>query len=164
MVFDHINNAEFYYGINKDIEVGLKYLENISLQIQPGEYIVNENVKAIVSEYKTIAVFERGYEAHKNVIDIQFPIIGRERIKWSYVDGMDINIPYDKENDRTFFINPNSLTHVDIGNGFFAIMFPSDAHSPKHYINKPEEIKKITIKVKIVNKKKINFRNSIFTF
>ena len=35
---------------------------------------------------KQLQLFERGYEAHKNVIDIQFPIIGKERIKWSHVD------------------------------------------------------------------------------
>ena len=40
-------------------------------------------------------------------------------------------------------------THVDIGNGVFAIMFPQDGHSPQLYVNKPEFIKKITIKVSI---------------
>lgn len=148
MVYDSIKNAKLYYGIHPDIEAGLRYLEQLTPYIEIGEYRVNDNVKAIVSEYETVETFERGFEAHKYVIDIQFPIIGRERIKWSYVEGMEINIPYEEEKDRTFYKNPNSTTHVDIGDGFFAIMFPDDAHGPQHYIEKPELIKKVTLKVK----------------
>ena len=85
MVYDSIKNAKLYYGIHPDIEAGLKYLEQLAPDIEIGEYRVNDNVKAIVSEYETVETFERGFEAHKNVIDIQFPIIGRERIKWSCV-------------------------------------------------------------------------------
>jgi len=148
MIYDSIKNAKIYYSIHPDIEVGLKYLEQLNPDIKLGEYKINENVKAIVSEYETVSVFERGFEAHKNVIDIQFPIIGRERIKWSFVEGMEINIPYEVEKDRTFYKKTNSTTNVDIGHGFFAIMFPDDAHSPQHFIDKPEIIKKVTIKVK----------------
>jgi YhcH/YjgK/YiaL family protein len=148
MIYDSIKNARIYYGVHPDIEAGLKYLENLSQDIELGEYRINENVKAIVSEYETVEIFERGYEAHDNVIDIQFPIIGRERIKWSFRKGMEINIPYDELKDRTFYKNSKWSTHVDIGDGFFAIMFPDDAHGPQHYIEKPELIKKVTIKVK----------------
>jgi len=149
MIYDSLKNAKIYYGIHPNIKVGLKYLENLSPDIEVGEYIINENVKAIVSEYQTVEVFERGFEAHKNVIDIQFPIIGRERIKWSYSEGMEVNIPYDESKDRIFYKNSKWSTHVDIGDGFFAIMFPNDAHSPQHFIDKPELIKKVTIKVKL---------------
>ena len=114
------------------------------------KYIIIENVYAIVSEYKTIEHFERGFEAHKHVIDIQYPIVGVERVKWSPIKDMDVNIPYDEKKDRTFFKNPHiNSTHVDIGHGIFVIMFPSDGHGPQHYINKSEFIKKITIKISI---------------
>lgn len=148
MIYDHLQNARLYYGVHEDIRTGLQYLENLSSDVEPGVYQISENVKSIVSEYETVAVFERGFEAHKKVIDIQFPIIGRERIKWSFTEGMDINIPYDAEKDRTFYKNPNSSTHVDIGNGFFGIMFPNDAHGPQHFVEKPELIKKVTLKIK----------------
>ena len=107
-------------------------------------------MKAIVSSYETVDKFERGYESHKNVIDIQYPIIGLERVKWSPIEKMNVNIPYDESKDRTFFKDPSKQgTHVDIGNGIFAIMFPEDGHGPQHYVTQPELIKKITIKVSI---------------
>ncbi len=126
MIYDSIKNAKIYYGIHKDIEAGLRFLENLSSDIELGEYIINENVKAIVTEYETVEIFKKGFEAHKNVIDIQYPVIGRERIKWSNIVGMKINIAYDAEKDRTFYKSPNFSTNIDIGNGFFAIMFPED--------------------------------------
>ena len=150
MILDNIRNIEIYKGISENIYAGLKYLQNVDPEIEIGTYVINDHVKALVMEYETIEVFERGYEAHKHVIDIQFPIRGLERVKWSPIIGMNVNIPYDSEYDRTFYKDPLPQgTHVDIGNGIFAIMFPEDGHSPQHYVDKPELIKKITIKVSI---------------
>ena len=150
MIIDTIKNIEIYKELSSDIYAGLKFIANATADIKLGTIRVNNNVLAIVSEYETIESFERGFEAHKHVIDIQYPIIGVERVKWSPIEDMDVNIPYDKSKDRTFFKNPHiNSTHVDIGNGIFAIMFPSDGHGPQHYVTQPEFIKKITIKVSI---------------
>lgn len=150
MIVDKLKNINIYKGLSPDIYAGLQFLQNAKPDIELGTYPVNDNVKAIVSEYETIADFSRGYEAHKHVIDIQYPILGLERVKWSPIEGMNINFPYDEIKDRTFYKDPSAQgVHVDIGGGIFAIMFPEDGHSPQHYIDKPELIKKITIKITI---------------
>lgn len=150
MVVDTLKNIELYKGLSPDIYAGLRFLAKAKLEIELGIYTINNNVKAIVSSYETVDKFERGYESHKNVVDIQYPIIGLERVKWSPIEKMNVNIPYDESKDRTFFKDPSKQgTHVDIGNGIFAIMFPGDGHGPQHYVTKPELIKKITIKVAI---------------
>ena len=150
MVLDTLKNIEIYKGLSPDIYAGLKFLAEAKPEIELGVYPINDNVKAIVSSYETVDKFERGYESHKNVIDIQYPIIGLERVKWSPIEKMNVNIPYDESKDRTFFKDPSKQgTHVDIGNGIFAIMFPGDGHGPQHYVTQRELIKKITIKVAI---------------
>jgi len=149
MILDSLKNIDTYKEISQDIYAGLKFILNAKPDIELGEYQISPNVKAIVSEYMTVECFERGFEAHKHVIDIQYPIIGQERVKWSPIDKMNINIPYDEIRDRTFFKDPTQNTYIDIGNGIFGIMFPSDGHSPQHYVKAPELIKKITIKVTI---------------
>ena len=150
MVLDRLENIEIYKGLSNDIYEGLKFIKEADKNIEIGVYLINDRVKAIVSEYETIENFCRGYEAHKHVIDIQYPIVGLERIKWSPIGEMKVNIPYEAKNDRTFYLEPHAQsTEVVIGNKIFAIMFPSDGHSPQHYFIKPEIIKKITIKVKI---------------
>lgn len=150
MIIDNIRNIEMYKGVSDDIYTGLEFLKNIDPEIPLGTYVINDNVKVIISEYETVAEFERGYEAHKYVIDIQLPLRGLERVKWSPIIGMSVNIPYDEIKDRTFYKNPlEQGTHVDLGNGIFAIMFPEDGHSPQHLISKSELIKKATVKVSI---------------
>ena len=150
MVVDTLKNIEIYKGLSPDIYTGLKFLANAKSNIKLGVYPINNNVKAIVSSYETVDEFVRGYESHKNVIDIQYPIIGLERVKWSPIAEMEINIPYDPEKDRSFYKKPSKQgTHVDIGNGIFAIMFPEDGHGPQHKINDKMVIKKITIKISI---------------
>ena len=150
MIVDTLKNIKQYKGLSTDIYAGLQFLANAKLEIELGTYTINKNVKAIVSSYKTVDEFERGYESHKNVIDIQYPIEGLERVKWSPIEEMEVNIPYDEAKDRTFYKNPSlQSTHVDIGYGIFAIMFPEDGHSPQHKVGKKEVIKKITIKISI---------------
>ena len=150
MILGTLNNIDTYKTLSPDIYAGLQFLQNAQPEIELGTYKISENVKAIVSEYETVADFTRGYEAHKHVIDIQYPIIGLERVKWSPIEGMNVNTPYDEAKDRTFFKDPSPRgTHVDIGEGIFAIMFPEDGHGPQHFIDKPELIKKITIKIAI---------------
>ena len=150
MILDTINNIELYRKLSPDIYAGLLFLKNIDPEISLGTYTINSKVKAIVSEYETKEEFIRGYESHKHVIDIQYPVKGIERVKWSPIQGMNINIPYDEVADRTFYKDPLPQgTCVDIGNGIFAIMFTEDGHSPQHFVEKPELIKKVTVKVSI---------------
>ena len=150
MIVDRVENIELYKGLSSDIYEALKFVQNATADLELGEYKVNNNVKAIVSEYMTISNFERGFEAHKHVIDIQYPLIGLERVKWSPIDDMEVNIPYDAEKDRTFYRKPHQQgTYVDIGNSVFAIMFPKDGHSPQHFVEEPEMIKKLTMKISI---------------
>lgn len=150
MILDTVNNIDIYKGLSKDIYTGLQFIRDVDPSIELGTYQISENVKAIVSEYVTIEHFERGYEAHKHVIDIQYPLVGLERVKWSPIKDMEINIPYDDVKDRTFYKNPHKQgTQIDIGNGIFAIMFPEDGHGPQHYVGKPELIKKLTMKISI---------------
>ena len=150
MVVDTLRNINLYKGLSPDIYAGLQFIANANEGIELGVYQINDNVKAIVSSYETVDEFSRGYESHKNVIDIQYPIEGLERVKWSPIAEMEVNIPYDEAKDRTFYKNPSKQgTHVDIGNGIFAIMYPEDGHGPQHKVGKKEVIKKITVKVSI---------------
>lgn len=148
MILDQLKNIDIYKGISPDIYAGLKFLTTITSDIELGTHLINDNVKAIVSEYATVECFERGYEAHKYVIDIQYPIRGLEKVKWSPIENMSVNIPYEKDKDRTFYKNPSPYgCDIIIGNGTFAIMFPEDGHGPQHRVEKSEIIKKVTIKV-----------------
>jgi YhcH/YjgK/YiaL family protein len=150
MIIDNLNNINLYKEISDDIYSGLGFLQNVNSNIELGTYNINNRVKAIIESYNTELNKEQEFESHKHVVDIQCPVIGIERVFWSPITDMKIKTPYDKLKDKTIFINSHkNLSHVDIGNGIFAIMFENDGHSPQHCVDLPQTIKKITIKVSL---------------
>lgn len=176
VVYDKIENIELYKGLSDDIYAGLKYLKAMSPDIAPGTYEVTPKVKAIVSEYTTKPVNENGYEAHQKNIDIQYLLMGTERIACLPVDELKETQPYNEDTDAAFYAAPRHLSPVNcpldpvalhlqvkelstvnchlssdlfLQPSAFAIFFPHDAHMPQLCIDAPEPVKKVVIKVKI---------------
>ncbi|SDG70539.1 YhcH/YjgK/YiaL family protein [Mucilaginibacter sp. P25] len=148
MIVDSIDNIDFYKSFNKDIYDGLLFIKEAPADIALGEYPISANVKAIVMEYETKVDNGFGYEAHQHVIDIQFPFIGKELVKYVTLDKLEAYTQYDEAKDVTFFRASVPESEVVIGEGIFGIFFPIDAHAPMHCFKVPEYIKKIVIKIK----------------
>ena len=174
VVYDKIENIELYKGLSDDIYAGLKYLKDMTPDVEPGTYEINPRVKAIVSEYTTKEVNENGYEAHRKNIDIQALLTGTERIAFLPVDQLTETKPYNPDTDAAFYAAPRHLSPVNcpldpvalhlqvkelstvnchlssdllLGNGYFTIFFPQDAHMPCLCMDTPTKVKKVVIKV-----------------
>ena len=150
MIVDTLENAKLYKNFSIDIFEGLRFLQTADSDIDLGVHFINDSVKAIVECYETDFNSPLEFESHKHVVDIQYPIIGTERVLWSPIAHMEEKTPYNEKYDQAVFTNSNSESiSIDIGNRVFAIMFENDGHSPKHCVYSSELIKKITIKVLI---------------
>lgn len=150
MIYDKINNIETYAAISEDIRVGLEYLREVKMDIAVGTYQVSPRVKAIVSEYETKIVNEFGYEAHRDNIDIQYLICGEEVVNLLPLEYLKEIKPYNKEKDAAYYedveVKPQEL---QLGNGYFAILFPQDGHMPLLCVSEPSKVKKVVVKVKL---------------
>ncbi len=148
MIIDSLQNITFYQTINNDIYEGLLFIKNASPDIALGSYPLTATAKALVMEYETKEGENGfGYEAHKNLIDVQYCIKGTELIPWSNLQRLQPYSEYDPVKDVTFYNMEPQQGSVIIGNGIFAVFFPEDAHAPVFCAGKPELIKKIVIKV-----------------
>lgn len=149
MVYDKIDNIETYAGISEDILLGLKWLKDVSPDVEKGVYEINSRVKAIVSEYTTKEFNENGYEAHRDYIDIQYLISGEEIVGSLPLEYLKEIKPYNKDCDAAFYVG-TGIEHLELllGNGFFAILFPQDGHMPQLYVDSPIPVKKVVVKVK----------------
>jgi len=150
MIYDKIDNLEIYSGISEDIHLGLEWLRDVNPDIEKGVYEISPRVKAIVSEYTTKEVNENGYEAHRDYIDIQYLLKGSEKICCLPLEYLKETKPYNKDIDAAFYeqvdVKPQEMI---VGNGYFAIFYPQDGHMPCLNVDKPVEVKKVVIKVKI---------------
>ena len=150
MIYDKIDKLETYAGISDDISLGLEWLRDVNPDIEKGVYELSSRVKAIVSEYTTKEENENGYEAHREYIDIQYLISGREKICCLPLEYLKETKAYNKEIDAAFYEDANVQTQeMTIGNGYFVIFFPQDGHMPCMCFEKPLEVKKVVVKIKL---------------
>lgn len=149
MIYDKIDNQGIYAGISEDIRLGLEWLRDVNPDIEKGFYELSPRVKAIVSEYTTKEVNENGYEAHRDYIDIQYLISGKEKICCLPLEYLKETKAYNKDIDAAFYMEANvKRQEMIIGNGYFAIFFLQDGHMPCLSVDDTLEVRKIVIKVK----------------
>lgn len=150
MIYDKIDNLQIYAGISKDILIGLEWLRDMDPDIEKGVYEISHRVKAIVSEYATKEVNDNGYEAHREFIDIQYLIKGREMICCLPLEYLKESKAYNHLEDAAFYEELDmKCQEIVIGNGFFAIFYPQDGHKPGLCVTAIENVKKVVVKVQV---------------
>ncbi len=149
MVYDKIDNIETYKGLSDDIYEGLKFLRQVTPDLECGVHEINPRVKAIVSEYETNPVNENGYEAHKMYIDIQYLLIGNEKNCCLPVEKLKETKPYKEEIDAAFYKADPPFQELMLGDGYFVIYWQQDGHMPCLSVDVAEKVKKVVVKIRI---------------
>jgi biofilm protein TabA len=151
MILDRIENAQLYADLNIEFTRAFEILTNPSLnQKQDGKYIIDGNdLFYTIQRYKTRPANEGKFEAHRKYIDIQFSLIGQETIGYAPLNEMAIVGEYDPQKDIAFYNIPKDFSKVLLKPGLFCILFPDDAHLPCRQVDKPAEVRKVVIKVRL---------------
>jgi len=111
--------------------------------------IDGNNVYAPVNEYLTKNEEDARYEAHREYIDIQYVVSGRELIGVAPISARADELePYNQANDIEFFTVRGGENRLATPGKFF-IFFPEDAHRPglKDVDNSP--VRKVVVKVRV---------------
>ena len=125
------------------------FLRLVSPTMKDGEYpIVGENVFARVMNYATKPEDDCRIEAHDVYVDIQSVLTGAEGIGIFGRESLKPSTAYDKDNDVVYFEKAWPLYTVSVNEGYFAIIFPHEAHRPQTAVKQPENIRKFVIKIK----------------
>ena len=149
MIYDHIKNIGLYKGLTPAIDTALDYIASFSKEVENGTYFLDNGVKVIVSEYTTRLVNEKGFEAHRRFADIQFTLDGVELVRCKPLEQVRELIPYNEEKDAARYYDEPGADLV-IGNGYFCLVFPDDAHEPCLAVaGKQEVVKKVTVKIPV---------------
>ena len=150
MIYDKIDNWELYAGISEDLRLGLKYLKNVSPDVELSVHELSPRVKAVVSEYTTKEENENGYEAHREWIDIQYLLKGNEKICCLPLEYLKETKAYDAGKNAAFYEEAGVAgQEMQVGNGYFAVFFPQDGHKPGLCAGECEQVKKVVVKMKI---------------
>ncbi len=149
-----INRREFaisYFKQKERWDKAFTFLKDNDLtKMELKRYDIDgNNVYAPFSEYMSKDDTASSYEAHREYIDIQYVISGKELIGIAPLsDVKDILVPYDAEKDYEL-MSVNQIRNVPATPDRFFIFFPSDAHCPGLKDGENAMVRKVVVKVKI---------------
>ena len=153
MIYDHISNIHLYQSLSPEIAAGLNFLAHAAPDLQEGSYTLLSDTHAGVQAYTTRKVNENGFEAHRKYIDIQFLLQGREEIRVRPLTSLSVTQLYDDSRDVLFAADDGAPSiHLPLGDGFFVILYPQDAHTPQLALNQPQLVKKVVVKVPVLTR------------
>lgn len=145
MIFDKIEKLRQYDVVSDKV---LNFLFNIDENTQEGHYEIEDGVFANVDVYDTKSHENCFPEAHKRYIDIQMLLSGEERLDFANVSELSIKDEYDEERDVAFFNIPDRMNTVYLKSGYFAMLFPHDAHRPQmNSAATSQTVKKVVVKI-----------------
>lgn len=131
-----------------------EFLQGLTADSVDGDYpLQGEDLFGRVMSYhtRTPDADDAVLEAHREYVDIQTTLSAPEGIDWFPRSSLEVKTPYDAEKDVEFYHRPGPApAHVNVYPGFFAVLFPEDAHMPQLIVNGQSQlIKKAVVKVRL---------------
>jgi biofilm protein TabA len=154
-LFAGLNNAEFakQYHRNKAYwDKAFAFINNTNLDtLSVGKHVIDgTNVFATVTDGPTKDYDKTAWESHRNYIDLHLVISGKERIGVTNAATATVTNPYDATKDAANYdINTKGNYYVE-DSGVLVICFPQDAHRPGIHVDGYDKVKKMVIKIKVV--------------
>lgn len=148
MIADLLHNSPLYRGLSPRIALAFDYLLDTDFQrVANGTCEIDgRQVHATVQEYATLDRAEGAWEAHRQYIDLQFVVSGRERIGFAHVSRLRPG-RYDRERDLLPLSGDGDF--LTLGPGGFLLLFPEDAHMPRIAVAAPEMVRKVVVKIAV---------------
>lgn len=147
MIADKIDNARLY-PVSENMKKAFEFLKNLDGKSPAdcGFGKKGDDIFAFYTSYdneKNPPVFE----VHKEYIDIQYIVSGKETFGWKSKPVFPESI-YNPEKDCALF-SEEEYGSFTLGAGEFAVFYPTDAHAPKMKNVEGGLIEKIVVKVRV---------------
>ncbi|HZX58925.1 MAG TPA: YhcH/YjgK/YiaL family protein, partial [Mucilaginibacter sp.] len=145
------NYLEFakQYQANKQYwDQAFAFLNDSKLDtLKPGKYVIDgENVYATITDAPSKTFEQSAWESHRNYIDLQYVIRGKEKIGVAPVTSATVIKPYDAGRDAANY-NADGQFYIAAPGEFF-LFFPGDAHRPNIKVDGYDTVKKLVIKIR----------------
>jgi YhcH/YjgK/YiaL family protein len=126
-----------------------RLFEMMKGEIEDGRYDVSgDDAYIAVSTYETKPInADRRFEAHRDYIDVQLLLEGREII--GFADKKDLTVTDAYRPDYELYGMINEFDRIVLEDGKFAVIYPGEAHAPGLAVGEPIKVRKAVIKIKI---------------
>ena len=86
-------------------------------------------------------------EAHRNYLDIQYIVKGKEVVGWADLAACEIVGEFNEAKDIGKYTGP--FEYLTINEGICYVAFPEDAHMPGRHLDVPNDFVKVVVKLKV---------------
>jgi YhcH/YjgK/YiaL family protein len=151
MITAAFTDLPLYKKLSPDLAIAIDYILVTDFsRLGPGRYeVVGESVFAIVNEYVTKPAVECEPESHREYIDIQVMLEGSEKFGYAPLLDNQPSTGFLPDNDVAFY-TLTGLDYITLYPGRFIVFFPSDIHQPELFTDRPQPVKKLVMKVRVL--------------
>ena len=148
MIIGKLKDLSRYLGLSDEIDEAITYVLNTDLlSLSIGRYEISENV--IVNRQQYYGKMDTFAESHKDFIDLQIVLSGKERMGYTDISNPLVKIIGDY-NSTTDLIKYDMCDECiyEMTSESFALIFPEDIHRPGVKVDE-EIIEKVVLKIKV---------------
>lgn len=135
-----------YAAVIPGLEEAVKVAQSIS-SMEPATYPLENGGKILVQQNTTKAAQGQLLEAHREYLDIQYIVKGKETVGWAPVDTLTLDGEFNTTKDKGMY--SGHCDFMEIGEGYCYVVFPEDAHMPGSHLETPSDYQKMVIKLKV---------------
>ena len=149
MILATNETARDYLGIHPNLDLALERInpEFLSALGETRVDIVPGEVWCTKFTYETIPDEESFFEAHEKFLDIHMMLSGSERVEIADPQALT---PLRSEPENDFYAYTGEGRHkLLLSPGDFLVVWPSDAHKIKMFVDAPSQVTKAVFKIKI---------------
>lgn len=146
---DKVAFATQYHENKKAWDEAFDFLRSHNLDtMAAGKYAIDdENVFATITIGPSKPFDKTNWESHRNYVDLQYVISGKEKIGVAPVATATVTTPYDVSKDIANY-SAEGKYHIAVPGTFF-LFFPTDAHRPSIKVKGNDVVKKLVIKIHV---------------
>lgn len=146
---DKVAFATQYHKNKKAWDEAFDFLRSHNLDtMAAGKYSIDdENVFATITIGPNKPFDKTNWESHRNYVDLQYVISGKEKIGVAQVSTATVTNPYDASKDIANYSTEGKY-HIATPATFF-LFFPTDAHRPGIKVEGNDLVKKLVIKIRL---------------
>ena len=150
MIFDNVKNAALYYGAHPLMKQAFELALTLTDSSVPmGRHDGENGVYVMKSTYDTKQTDEATYEAHRQYIDLQILVSGKERILDCDLDALSVTHPYEPDYLLGTAKEGTGEQTLVLNGGDFAVFNPTDAHAPGLAAGSSEKVVKLVAKIPV---------------
>ena len=152
MILTRLENVQERRFYPLAIRRAIEWLEERDCaSMTPGVYeIQGKDIFAQVFDAETEPLSARKPESHREYLDVQYLVSGRERLGVARLSPDDKASEFFPERDLLFYPDAVRETFYDAWPGCISVFFPEDKHRPQVVAGEaPEKVRKVVVKVRL---------------